>query len=1579
MPQHPKGSNLDENQEADRIRVLNQLKVWRERLIDLTRRNPLLGINRARTSKLEVTSPSAEILFDALVINAVKLRMPLVKKTSGEDQASSDEGDDPRSRWIIKEGDITLDGDAPEIFKRLRRIRDNARTSKEERGLTTLHLTLGTLNWNDPLLGESVAPIFLIPCEFESTGPEEPWVITATDEEPQINPALDLFLRIYHKKEIPALSEEPTSAEFQKLFAELKTFFSSEWAVKPDVWLSTFSYEALVMYKDLQANSPLENIAISNEITRALSNATLQDTKDFSDRLGDDLDAMDMPDVVPVPVLPADSSQLSALVHSHAERHVLVDGPPGTGKSQTIANIIADVLAGGKTVLFVSAKIAALEVVYDRLRKLGLGRFCLEAHSTKAGKARVMDELKRTLGAASSSRVGTSGSELPRYRSIRESLNEAVRELHKKREPLGYSIYQAFGLYSQLDSLPSLFGLPWRDVTTVTPVDLQELLDQLRVLQSHSSIFTVRKTHPWRTCRIAQWSHTEQERILEALKEVHRAAFLILSDSIPLEPLFGLHSEYTLKRIIEARDALQAIIDVVWLPADWANKTPQELSQTSSALEALAEKKAALDKLLEIFATKTNKADPIQVNNILTDVARFEKWFRRISRAYLAWRNQVKTFVHPVDKRYRTLVELAQLSGEIVGLLDWFKQNEAVTLLCAQPAAQGIPSVASLRNASQAYKHASVIRKAQERSQNPPTSSETKFVLDKVKDSARLVLNHLSALDKGSTNSLSVVQEAWPENFTDGVPMEDARLSSVLARCEESLKAPDRLSEWVEFQRCINECNKSGLHEYLAALDSHGCTNAVNLFLRRFWLIWADAWITRHPGLSQFSGSTREDMIHEFHKLDVALQQSAIDEAIKGASHGASLIVGSGYAAGDSQLGILRKQLQKKRTRPLRKLFADIPQVLQAIKPCMLMSPVSVSTYLDPAKITFDVVVFDEASQIPPQEAIPSILRARQVIVAGDDNQLPPTSFFMSSLFDEENDKEEENDAAPLESLLRQCTAIVPLFRRAPLRWHYRSRDERLITFSNHFFYEGSLVTWPSPGAPDDRGVQLRYVQNGVWDRGKSKTNRVEARAVAEEIVTQLDSHPERSIGVVALNISQMEAIEDALDEVLLLRGDLAERLYKDDPEPFFIKALEHVQGDERDTIIISIGFGPDHSGAVHKNFGPINSEGGWRRLNVLVTRAKYLTVLFTSMKSAQLADVSPSNRGATALKQFIEYAERGGRLPQENPSLTNAPTNDFEDAIASALRNRGLVIDEQVGVSQYRIDLAVRDPRDPTWYVLGIECDGATYHSLKTARDRDIIRAGTLRNLGWRLHRIWSIEWFRNPQKAIEATILAVEKAIAMGPPSSGIIAPSQKELTAQTTVSPPVANPSTQTQKTLKYSCGEPYQLTPRKLGNRNLLLDRDAVQSLTAEVIRIVEVEAPIHRELILERLKEIHEVSRAGSNIQANFKKALVQASKLGKIHRDTKGFYWSSPSHKLNTFRESNRQIRWVATEEIRLAILYVVESQFGLPKESVVREVARVLGFGRTSTDITTSITDAVDHLIDTGELRLSGFQVVIP
>jgi very-short-patch-repair endonuclease/DNA polymerase III delta prime subunit len=1518
--------------------------------------------------------------------------MPFVRKEPtghGYKLLFDDAKDDLENR--VEEGDLKFDGPAADLMRRLRRIHDNARTTVEERGVTTLFLTFGALHWRDDWLGESITPLWMVPCQFVSKGPNVALRLSMADEEMQLNPALQLYIRERHKIELPQILDEPDESSLLAfLEAARDRVREQRWDVTEEIWLSTFSFESLVIYQDLEK---MADIAATNRIVAALARA--RSVAEQSERLGEDLDGLPTPEVVPVPVFPTDSSQMEALACAAAGRNLVAHGPPGTGKSQTISNLIADALGRNKKVLFVSAKMAALNVVYERLASKGLGRFCLEAHSTKAGKAKIIDGLRHTLEAEGSGGGGRFAEELEGLLKIRQRLNGYVRDLHRKLEPLDLTPYQLIGKAAKLHKFPDVRApLPWGDPLKVSRNELGTRLDALDELGALADVFNAREKHPWRGFGPAGVVRQDTIEAIESdLREISRTTQSMSDHLAVMASVIARHDTLSIKEIELFAPAFEGLSQVERLPEDWWNSSATELKDKADLFETTAnsaaefqEKETEYRKYLCLpFHDAVELLAPVE--------SQFAVWYRRMLPSCWRWRSSVRLRLKPGARaNFVSLRYYYPLAQRLVELENWLREHYEE--LAAEVGPAGVRNPETLRRTALEFRVAASLQQALAAVGRKPKEALSS-VSAAVRHSAKELPAVLPSRGNQSRDAIKRVDAVWPDSFVDGVTVELAPLPMLRARAAEALGATAKIHEWLRLLRVLNRCKELGLSPFIEHLGdiNKGLPRAT--FEKRFYRLCADAAIQNSESLADFSGPQRQELIEKFHSLDEKLRDFAL-KRIQAVASDAANKVKSAANLGDigGEIGILRRELQKqKRFKPLRKLFAEIPHALQALKPCMLMSPISVSTFLKPGSCEFDLAVFDEASQLPTAETIPSILRAKQVVVAGDSNQLPPTSFFETSIFDESEEVEEDVNAAPepLPSLLDDCKAIVPVFQESHLRWHYRSRDERLIKFSNHYFYLNGLITFPSASTDrTGRGVHLEYVPDGVWDRGLSRTNRAEALRVARLVVEHLDTWPERSLGVVAMNRSQKESIEDLLAEDLRDRPDVAALLNKNSKEAFFVKSLENVQGDERDTMIISVGYGKDADGHLTLNFGPLNMEGGWRRLNVLVTRAKWQTILVTSLRSTELTGINPQNRGALALKNFIEYAEREGELPHPPPTLTQVETNDFEDAVREALVQLGLAVDAQVGASKFRIDLAIRDRRDPRRYVLAVECDGASYHSSRTARDRDLLREQILRRMGWRIHRVWSTEWFHDPDGAILSILESLQQAEAT-PPEELLEVPvaETRDNTDEREPQQPRGDSRPdrgQAPPTRRYSTGEPYRKfrAESEWRDTNLLLRPVNVPKLAELVTAIANVEGPIHERLIVDRLKEVFGIDRIShdSTTAVNITRAINLAISDNRLRQGRNGWFLSKAGVPLAHFRLPNdgveRDVDQIAAEEIELAVLHLVEDQFGVQRERLPRAVAKLLGFRQLRADGAKLIHEIIDGLVERGLLRTSGFQVFV-
>lgn len=666
-------------------------------------------------------------------------------------------------------------------------------------------------------------------------------------------------------------------------------------------------------------------------------------------------------------------------------------------------------------------------------------------------------------------------------------------------------------------------------------------------------------------------------------------------------------------------------------------------------------------------------------------------------------------------------------------------------------------------------------------------------------------------------------------------------------------------------------------------------------------------------------------------------------------------------------MGILRQQFAKgKGHLPIRRLMVRAGNAVQAIKPVFMMSPLSIANYLAPGSIKFDLVIFDEASQVKPVDSFGAIMRGSQTVVVGDDKQLPPTNFFEAAAQDSDDD---DSATVDIESVLGLFAS-----KGAPskmLRWHYRSRHESLIAVSNQEFYDNSLLIFPSPDSGrEEVGLGFHHLPNTAYDRGRSSTNREEAKAVAKAVMDHARDCPEMTLGVAAFSEAQSRAIQDHL-ELLRREEPTYEEFFTSHPhEPFFVKNLETVQGDERDVIFISIGYGRDVNGRVDMNFGPLNRDGGQRRLNVLITRAKQRCEVFTNLVADDI-DLGRTGRwGVRALKSFLAYAQHGTlEAPAESGRDSGSP---FQDAVASRLSNLGYDIRQEIGSAGYFIDLAVVDQDQPGRYLLGIECDGATYHSSRYARDRDRLRQQVLEGLKWRIHRVWSTDWFRNPERELRRVVEAIESAKTNRPVNK---TNGEDESTIER-----AGTDGLEESAMPQFSA---YKVAALTIRTRGLELHTIPRTTMASWVTDVVNVESPVHIDEVGRRIANAAGVGRIGTRIQETLLEATQYAAQSGGI-RVQDSFLWRNDMEQpeprdRGNLSDSSRKLELIAPEEIAMAIRIVVEGAYGIQQSDVPKPTVRLLGFPQITEDRRARVNAVVNQMIREGRLVEQGGLLLVP
>jgi polyhydroxyalkanoate synthesis regulator phasin len=807
---------------------------------------------------------------------------------------------------------------------------------------------------------------------------------------------------------------------------------------------------------------------------------------------------------------------------------------------------------------------------------------------------------------------------------------------------------------------------------------------------------------------------------------------------------------------------------------------------------------------------------------------------------------------------------------------------------------------------------------------------------------------------QASSRQFTTAAASLAELFGDGATEAASRsaqtsFDALRERCDSLRRDVDQLHDWIEYKEHCRRAAERGWDRFVAALAEHNVEPAevVAAFQRAFWNRRLEAAFEDDPDLAD-RGSSYARWIEEFRQLDRRLIRTAADRLIaaRNSARRAHIALPGG------QMALLRKEAAKRRRHmPVRVLLARISELVSDLKPCLMMSPLTVSHFLSPSS-QFDLVVFDEASQVPPQDAINCIYRGKQLIVAGDTRQLPPTPFFQVAEAEESWSEEAGDQSEDMESILDSCEALL---ERHPLQWHYRSRHEDLIDFSNEHVYDRLLRTFPSadPASPQ-KGVRFVHVADGLYERGRAAVNRPEARAVAERVLAHLE-RGKSSVGVIAFSVSQANAIGEELDRIRVLHPQFEEHFSADRLEGVFVKHLESVQGDERDVILFSVGYGRDREGKFSMNFGPLNKEGGIRRLNVAITRARELVEVVSSVRSSDFTLSESASRGARMLRDYIRYAEAGGNehLVQE----TEEPDYDssLEAAVAQAVAELGLAPIPRVGVGSFRIDIGIRDERQPEHFLLGIETDGESYRSTPTARDRDRLREEVLTNLGWRIHRIWSLDWVRDRQGELGRLAQALEQART----AAAVESPPERED------EPP---PREREERIVEDVRGAleaghlpwvvPYQRLelPRQSGIYEFheSVNRDKQRDL---VVQLLEAEAPIHVDYAISRLAQAWGLKRAGHRVQQAGRTAVNMAVRSGKAEQ--RGDFLWRPGQELEVVREPDwddhrtfRDISFIPPEEIDLTFAKLIEASGGEIGDHLIPEVARVLGFDRVGQNI---------------------------
>ncbi|MCW3062088.1 MAG: helicase related protein [Capsulimonas sp.] len=846
------------------------------------------------------------------------------------------------------------------------------------------------------------------------------------------------------------------------------------------------------------------------------------------------------------------------------------------------------------------------------------------------------------------------------------------------------------------------------------------------------------------------------------------------------------------------------------------------------------------------------------------------------------------------------------------------------------------------------------------------------------------------------------------------LPLTDAPFADLTTWLQMRLDRMGDLERWIDFQNLRKECEDNGLLSFFETATNRipPADQIVPAFRKQFHRLWLDAVTDGIPAIRRFRGEEHAARIARFCHLDQR-QIDVAPEGVRAIAQKRKPISMEGAVSSIGEMGALKTQLSRQRPKAIRKLLADIPNLLFLLKPCLLMSPLSVSLFLESETIWFDTVIFDEASQVFTEDAVGAILRAKQVIIAGDTKQLPPTSFFAGLQDDGAEEDDEDSGAAEFESVLKAADSFAdpdsPHFAEHPLNWHYRSRHESLIAFSKIHFYK-ELIPYPSASLPS--AVTFDFVADGVYypGTGAGRNNPVEAARVVDLVIQHVRENPGQSIGVITFNEPQQTTILTEIERRKRELPDLIPLLSEEGSEGFFVKNIENVQGDERDVIFLSLGFGHAPSGKLSMNFGPLNQEGGERRLNVAVTRARRRMTVVASIQSGEI-DLSRTDKlGPKLLKAYLEFAASGSQSGLSFEAHAVAAQSAFEQAIETALIRAGCQVRRQVGLFEYRVDLGIVDDTDPGRYLLGIECDGPMYRHAPGARARERLREQVLGTLGWRLLRVWSSDWVRDPQREMARITDAIARAKSgKWDPEATLPAPKIAEAEIDTgetmgtpgddgvfsyntsDTSPLNTNAVQETQAAYTTEGAVPFALppgvevferrfTPMPGGRDTLYGDLPAQQKARVDfLVQLVDLEGPLPLETAAQHVAEMAGVARAGAKIR-EIVEDMAEALTLQDRIEQRDGFLWPRgglrPTPRVPAANTPPRPIDEICLEEIGEAAIALLKIAYGMRRDELVIETARLLGYRNTGANIRDRIGDALSLLELDNRIHVVGTQI---
>ena len=1543
-------TRYDLDQAYDEKTEVNKLDIWERKLLDFSLRNNFLNLS-IRSRAIQFISFDVASIEDYLQENTEYCIHPIPEGAVRVDReerllrSSMVSALEPLVlNDITKQKLLHTYYSEEETQQVLKNIYRHARTTREETGANPLYLAIGLLRWYEKKNSPKAryAPLLLLPVDLVYKRGR--YYVRKRDEEISLNITLIEYIRQTYGiriKGIDPLPHDEHGVDVPLVFAQVRDALreQSKWDVEEECVLGTFSFNKYLMWHDIHNH---REQLISHPVVSSLVSGSLQwQPQPLQTNLAEE-DKHLAPGSIALPV-PVDSSQLSAVLEAGRGSSFILYGPPGTGKSQTITNLIANALYQGRRVLFVAEKMAALSVVQKRLEKIGLGPFCLELHSNKVTKKHVLEQLDKALHAAKIREPEEYDAVAQKLYERRMLLIQYLESLHEDdREGSKFSLYECISRYESYDVEPLTVLLNEKlahldgELLTIYEELLGSKLPAVLNVVGQPSEHPLVGLYPTLDCI------QDPQTLARLLDEGAALAERIQRARALLTEILGADLEDSELSFRLGLDLLSVI-------------SSSPLTQSSVASVAFDARQK--DQLYSIWEHMKNRDE---LHRMLTADCREE--FLEVDALSLLqeWKAIQDTWFLPRFFSSRSYLKKLSFYSDklqnqtVAAYLERVLEYQKEVKYCVDNSSvmqQLLGSILSTEELGGVVEYLPRLAQAVE-SLADALHLSVPSVQDRIKSIPSEELSHkLQGLDTLPDEWSQYLKQSEPwvtYHFPSDRPFSESLSSRFV--CWQANQG--QIAKWYSWAQLRGELSSQGLDVIVQEVESTQVDVAqlTNAFFKGLYRALAEQKISRSELLCTFEGELFDQQVQRYKDLTAEFQELSKKMLYARLSNQLPHIYED--LDNSSEIGRLNRNIANGgRGTSMRQLLDDIPNLLPRLCPCMLMSPMSVAQYIDLGAEKYDLVVFDEASQMPTSEAIGAIARGNALVVVGDPKQMPPTSFFGTNSVDEE-----EESIDDLESILQDCQALsLPSLQ---LNWHYRSRHESLIAFSNHEYYDGELITFPSV---DDQATKVRFIQvKGSYDKGKTRQNKAEAEAIVHEVCRRLRDESLRgeSMGIVAFSAAQQNLIEDTLTDCMARDAslqELADQLH----EPIFIKNLENVQGDERDVILFSIGYGADSTGQLSMNFGPLNKVGGERRLNVAVSRARCEMLVFSTMTSDQIDLRRTKAKGVEGLKHFLEYAERQtlARRPQSD---SDSADRIIAEQIADRLQRAGYPAMIQLGRSSFKVNLAVALPSAPDCYRLGILIDGETYRRTQTTRDREVGQPGVLGNLNWEVMRVWSPDWFRQPDLVIERILTRLNSLpeSPVKPQSAPVTSPfsiTEAEIIAEPTTS----------SAALEYPDTESYVST-----------------SLEAFVREVVTREQPITYSLLSKRVAAFKSFTRVTPTITGIVDSLLP----LFYTSLDREGLVlWKSQAdqehwegYRPNT-AETKRSIEEIPSVELMEVLLEVVKQNISIAPDAATLSAAKRMGFSRRGANVETAFTYALEQLLKNGLLAENEGKLLLP